>query len=143
MASYTILSEGTPIVPVNLQISFPVNHTVTYTDNVLSDKTGAELQAQFEAYVLDHESQIKQQLEFSTQDGNRNGTFQLTETMTGQGGFVYYDCEYTFTIENAVVTIDRQTQTDLTGTAKDDFLAAFANDAEVLYFSERPTWVAL
>ena len=53
MATYTVLSEGNPIVPINMEISFPVNHTVAYTDAVISNKDGVELQEQFEDYVLD------------------------------------------------------------------------------------------
>lgn len=143
MATYTVISEGNPIVPINLEVVFPINHTVTYVENVLSDKEGTELEEQFEAYTLNVENQIKEYADFSTQDTNRNGTFVLTQTGTGEGDIKYYDCAMTFTIENAVITIERQTQTDLTGTAKDDFLADFANTSESSYLAERPTWIAL
>lgn len=142
MATYTVLTEGAPILPLNVAVSFPINHTANYIDAVLSDKEGTELEEQFEAYTLNVETQIKENSDFSTQDTNKNGTFVLTQTGTGEGGVKYYDCAMTFTIENAIVTIERPTQTDLTGTAKDEFLTDFANAAEATYLSERP-WTAL
>jgi len=48
----------------------------------------------------------------------------------------------TFTIEDAVITLERQVQTDLTDTAKDAFLDDYANTTEVNYLAERP-WIAL
>lgn len=122
---------------------FPIDHSVNYIHQVVSDKEGEELEDQFEAYTLNVENQIKEHSDFSTQDTNRNGTFSLTQTGVGEGYVKYYDCEINFTIENAVITILRQTQTDLTGTAKDDFLESYANTEEINYLAEHPTWVSL
>jgi hypothetical protein len=142
MATYTVTSEGAPILPINLEITFPVNHTVNLVDAVISNKSGTELEEQFEAYTLNVENQTKESADFSTQDTGRNGTFILTETGPGAEGYTQYNCAMTFTIENAVVTLERQVQTDLTGTAKDTFLEDYANTTEVNYLAERP-WIAL
>lgn len=126
-----------------MAVSINVNHTVTYTEQVASNLTGTELEAQFQSYAENTENGTKENPLFSTPDTNRNVSFVLNEIGPGEPGYTNYEIAQTFTIENAVATVTTSTQTDLTGVDKDNFLEGVANNIEVVFFSERPTWVSL
>lgn len=144
MATYSITSE-VPFSAIDLNVTFDLNVTCVYQNQVQSQNTGQALQDQFTAYAADIEESTKTQPYFTTQDIVRNATFELVEdpsqSPAGEG-YVPYICTTTFTIENAVVLQTTSTQTELTGTERDAYLEGVANGLEESFKSERG-WVDL
>lgn len=146
MASFTIVSEGSPIIPYNLNVSIDVNHTATYVDPVT---TGLPYPSQdftdfFDIYAANTENTVKNQPEFTTQDTNRNATWSVVfkGVNADDSSKNDYDITQVFTIENAVAEVPQTTQTDLTGSELTAHLQAAADSKEAEYFAVRP-WVAL
>lgn len=142
MASFTIVSEGSPIIPYNLNVSFPINHTATYVDPVVSDLPypSQAFTDFFNTYVGNTENHVKTWPEFTTQDTTRNATWTVEEVgpFSDDPSKTLYNLTQVFTIENAVVQIPQTALTDLTGDALDNYLQSAANDAEANYFANRP-----
>lgn len=140
--SYNITNEGTPIIPVQMDVVFDVNVAVHYEYPVNStlDPQSQAFQDFFAAYVSDIENSVKEtDTIFSTRDTNRNATFSLTPVPGVEGS---YTISIDFTIENAVATVSTNTQTNLSGEAKDEFLLNHANYIASYEKSNRP-WTDL
>lgn len=139
MATYSITSE-IPFAAIDLNVTFGLDVACSYAQQVQSNNTGAALTAQFEAYAADYENSVKTQSFFTVQDTNRNATFELVEdpTQSPAGeGYTPYICTVSFTIEEVVVLQQTQRTTELTGTAKDEYLSAEADAIEAAFKSER------
>lgn len=142
---FSIVSEGNPIIPYGLEVSFPVNHSAQYVEELITNHAEnsqefADLFATRAAFV---EDSVKTIPEFSTQDTTRNVTHSVAFKSGPDGnGYNSYDLTINFTIENAEATISAQAQTELAGADRDAFLQTKANDAASEFFSGRP-WTPL
>lgn len=141
MATYSIQSEGTPILPLTVLVTFPINITMGYPSQVGSYHTfgGSEFNAQMDTVADNVENYYKTLPEFSVQDSQRNRTWQCinpVESVDYPGLFIY-DMTVSFTIVNAEVQITRQFQTDLTGTELETFLQTEADSAATSYKAEK------
>lgn len=146
MATYTVESEGNHIVPMQLQVTFPVDITATY---VSVEGTSHEYESQDFNDLMDlvssnTENYYKTLPEFTTPDETRNVTWScvLLGPEPGNETKILYTTTVTFTIEGAEIQITHNTQTDLTGTAKDEFLQSEA-DAVAISFKAGRSWTDL
>lgn len=139
MPQYTIVSQGDPIIPYTLSVTFPVNCSASYVEGMTTtlspeSQEFIDLMQSRAVYV---EDVLKQQSFFSVQDTSRNVTWSTSQTAADQ-----HDLTISFTIENAEATIPREAQSELTGQALDDYLLSQSSVAEYDFFYER-NWIPL
>jgi hypothetical protein len=139
MTSYTIADTSAPTYTYTLEIVAPINVSQLYVNNNinLEEEGSPAFNAIFDLAANSIENAYKTLSEFSVQDTNRNRTWFTVALGSG-----YYDLNTSFTIQNAEVTLIRTVTTDLEGTAKDDFLQAFADNAITEYKSTY-NWIDL
>lgn len=139
MATIVSSTQGTPTYPYSLVIEFPIDITVSYTQPVGSShiEGSPSFIAQFDSYSLEMEDAIKTHSDFSTQDTNRNYSWEMLDFVDGFGNI-----EVSFTIENAIVTVNHQINSDLTGTALETYKQEQADALEVSY-KEGRNWFNL
>lgn len=139
MTQFTIQSEGSPIIPYTLAVTFPVNHNAVYLEGVVSNLSGQDFIDQMQARASFVEDSVKTWAEYTIQDTNRNVTLSTIATGSPDAeGYTPYDLTISFTIENAEVSIPKEAQSELTGQDLTDFLQSKADEAAAEYFSGRP-----
>ena len=145
MTQFSIVNEGTPIIPYLLEVNFPVNHSAQYVEQLITQhpENSQEFADLFSGRAAAVEAAIKTSPEFSTQDPARNVTHSVV-FVSGPDvdNYKMYELTINFTIENAEATISAQAQTELAGADRDAFLQTKANDAASEFFSGRP-WTPL
>jgi hypothetical protein len=52
MNNLTILSEGNPIIPYQIQVDLGISATCNFTETVASNLTGEDLENFFDGYVM-------------------------------------------------------------------------------------------
>jgi hypothetical protein len=125
MTTYEIVTQGSPIIPYNLLVKFPIdNMQAVYKDPFGTALTGQDLQDMFEAAATGTENAVKTQPFFSIQDTSRNVTWQETNLgpNANEPEKTDYSLAQTFTINDAEVSLELQVQSDLTGQDLEDFL---------------------
>lgn len=130
MATYSVTDTSIPTYTYTLEIVSPINVSQLYVNNNinLEEEGTPEFNAIFNLCASNIEGAYKTLPEFSVLDPVRNRTWFAV--FLGSG---YYDLNTSFTIQNAEITLIRSVTTDLEGTAKDDFLQAFADNAIAEY----------
>jgi hypothetical protein len=142
MTTYTVVNEGNPIVPVNLNVSFPVAVAVSFPEEIFSNKTEEELATQIQTYIENAEASYKSNSWFSTPDADSSVTCTVDDLGEHlEPGYRNYRLNISFNL-NATVTQPLSVQTDLTGEEKDAFLQAQA-DAFAIAFEAERNWVDL
>jgi hypothetical protein len=143
MTTYTVVNEGNPIVPLNLNVSFPVAVAVSFPEEIFSNKVDTELDDQCETYVQNSEASYKSNAWFSTPDSNASSVSYTRDDLGlhPEEGYRNYRLNISFNL-HATVTQPLSVQTDLTGEEKDAFLQAQA-DAFATAFKAERNWVDL
>lgn len=141
MASYQITSTGNPILPINLEIKFPLSATVTYVYPIVSNQTGQNLIDFINAYGRNEEDAIKTQSVFSTQDNNRNSITSFEDLGDLGNGYHSYSVTINFNITNAEVVQYANVSNDLVDTARAEYLAGYANSIEVAFKTSNTNWI--
>ncbi|NOS92462.1 MAG: hypothetical protein HOP30_11105 [Cyclobacteriaceae bacterium] len=143
MTTYTVVNEGNPIVPVNLNVSFLVAVIVSFAEEIFSNKTDEELDAQCQLYVQNAEASYKSNAWFSTPDESASSVSYTRDDLGAhpEPGYRNYRLNISFNL-NAVVTQPLSVQTDLTGEEKEAYLQEQADAFAVAFKAER-NWVDL
>lgn len=139
MATYSITDTSIPTYTYTLKIVAPINVSQLYVNNNinLEEEGSPEFNAIFDLAANNIENAYKTLPEFSVVDPVRNRTWFTVPLGSG-----YYDLHTSFTIQNAEVTLIRTVTTDLEGTAKDDLLQAFADNA-IAEYKATYSWIDL
>jgi hypothetical protein len=139
MNSYQIISTGTPIIPytIGIEANINVSQTLVNTITVPYTEASEEFINICQNVVQNAESAYKQLPEFSIQDTSSNGTYSLVNT----GAFTY-EITMTWTIENAVLTLQTSTTTDLQDIALESYLQ-LVSDNKVDEFKSWANWTNL
>lgn len=127
MNTYQIVEEGNAFINYSLAIEAQINASQTLTQDAGSEHTAGspEFLAQMQTAVNNEENYYKTIPAYSTQDSNRNASFTY-EPISGSSLF---KLTYTWTVENAVMNLSTETNTDLTGTELDAHLQAKTDEA--------------
>ncbi len=144
MATFTIVSEGTPIIPYNLNVVINVNHSA-FENSQWVTATPYPSQAFSDAvdtHTSNWENAIKTNSDFTTQDTNRNGTWQVEVVgpFPEDESRILYNLVTSCTVENAVAEVSTSTQSDKTGAELTADLQLAADAKEVEFFGNRPAW---
>lgn len=141
MTTYEIISQGSPIVPYNLLVKFPINGmTANYTDPMVTGLTGQDRIDLFTTHASNLENVIKDNSFFSIKDLDRDVTWQ--ETLIGVNADDPnkndYSLAMTFSINNAEITQELQVQSDLTGQDLENFLQQAAENKRLEFMGNVP-----
>lgn len=139
MNTYQIIETGTPIYPYTIGIEAPINVSQTLVNSVtIPYAVGTEeFINTLNTYTATVENAYKTLPEFTTQDNNRNWIYTYENT-----GGITYNVMMSGTIENAVISLNKSTQTDLQGQILEDYLQ-FLVDIEVNNFKNQWNWTNL
>jgi hypothetical protein len=141
MNELIILTEGSPIIPYQIQVNLAINATCNFIETVASPLNGTELNAFFAGYVENAESVQKTHPEFTTQDGTRNATFNLD--LIGVNAEDSSKNDYTLTYSfavNGIATIYDSCQSNATGEDFELFKEQKKSQIELDWYSVRPQW---
>jgi len=137
MATYTVQSEGTHIVPYTLLVTFPVNIIMAQSNRVGSTHPfeSNEFNAQMQIAADNIENYYKVLPDFTVQDQSRNVTWQCINPQESFDlpNLVLYDLVVSFTITNAEAQITITPQSNLTEGDLETFLQAEADNAAMVY----------
>lgn len=145
MNTYTILNEGNPIIPYALQVDLDVNAQASYEEIVAYPVSGTDLENFFDGYVANAENTFKSHPDFSTPDTNLNATKTLTLIGVSPDDETknLYTLNYSFTINDAVATFEKQCQSSSEGTELEEFFNSKVAEVEFDFYQGRPTWTKI
>jgi hypothetical protein len=133
MNTYQITQEGNAFKNYTLAIEAQINASQSLTQEVGSTHEAGtpEFDAEMQLAVDNEENYYKTIALYSTQDTNRNGTYTYAPIENSAN----YTLSYTWTVENAVMNLTTETNTDLLGTDLDAHLQNVTDQAVANYKS--------
>lgn len=124
MNTYQITDEGNPFINYTIAIEAPINAVQNVPQEAGSEHVAGspEFLAQMQIAADNLENYYKTISQYSTQDTARNATFTYSPLPNGN-----YTLISTWTVENAVMTLSANSNTDLVGNDLDAHLQALTD----------------
>jgi hypothetical protein len=144
MATYTIASTGTPNYPLTLSIAATINVSHSFNQNIgtIQEVGSTAFNDLMTLCSNNVENAYKTLTEYVTQDTIRNQSWSFESTGNDGSGNNTGVLTTNYTINNAVVNLVVNTQSDLVGEDLDIFLQGVADNA-VAAFKTGWGWVDL
>lgn len=142
MNTYSIISEGNPIIPYTLQVDLAINANCSYEEIVTSGLQGTELTSFFEGYVANSESTFKSHPDFITQDTVLNATPTLDDIGENpdDSSKRMFKLTYSFSVSNAVARFTTNCQSSQEGEDLEAFFNSKVAEVEYEFYNVRPQW---
>lgn len=145
MNTYSIISEGNPIIPYTLQVDLAINANCSYEETVTSGLQGTELISFFEGYVANSESTFKSHPDFITQDTVLNGSLTITDIGENpdDSSKRMFILAYSFSVNNAVARFTTNCQSSQEGEDLEAFFNSKVAEVEYDFYNVRPQWTKI
>jgi hypothetical protein len=142
MNTYSIISEGNPIIPYTLQVDLEINANCSYEETVTSGLQGTELTSFFEGYVANSESTFKSHSDFITQDTVLNATPTLDDIGENpdDSSKRMFKLTYSFSVSNAVARFTTNCQSSQEGEDLEAFFNSKVAEVDYEFYNVRPQW---
>jgi hypothetical protein len=142
MNTYSIISEGNPIIPYTLQVDLAINANCSYEETVTSGLEEPALTAFFEGYVANAESAFKTHSDFITQDTSSNASLNLTDIGENpdDASKRMFTLTYSFSVSDAVARVTTTCQSSQEGEDLEAFFNSKVAEVEYDFYNVRPQW---